>query len=152
MRGGIFVFLATVALLHVGAAFASESSHSNSSIAELHLSDMDGKAMLPVEDVEDMITVLSQEPAKYIAVDKFVSTDKRLTASVKRYEKVTLGLRDWPIDEVMFLLGGQVEITGSDGVSKIYSKGDLIVIPKGFTGQWRQLSTIEMATVVYGIE
>ena len=45
---------------------------------------------------------------------------------------------DWPVDEFMYFLEGQVEITNEDGSSRIYGPGDAIVMPKGFNGIWRQ--------------
>jgi uncharacterized cupin superfamily protein len=62
---------------------------------------------------------------------------------------VTLELHDWPVDEFMFIVEGQVEITDASGHSRIYGPGDALVMPRGFTGTWRQLSDIRKMQVSY---
>ena len=69
-----------------------------------------------------------------------------------RYSKITLRLSDWPVDEFMYFLEGQVEITNEDGSSKIYGAGDAIVMPKGFNGIWRQLTPIKKINISYPME
>jgi uncharacterized protein len=82
-------------------------------------------------------------------VDTFSSADNRLSVGLSKYKKVTLKLTNWPVDEVMLLLEGQVEITDSVGHSKIYKAGDLFIMPKGFNGTWRQLTDIKKMQVTY---
>ena len=43
-------------------------------------------------------------------------------------------------------------LTAEDGSSPIYGPGDAIVMPKGFTGTWRQLSPIKKIHVSYSME
>jgi len=86
-----------------------------------------------------------------VEVPRYKSVDGLLEASVKKYERITLELRNWPIDEVMYFVKGNVELTDASGKSQVYGPGDAIVIPRGFSGRWRQLNSIEMFTVTYGV-
>ena len=80
----------------------------------------------------------------------FLSADGRVHVGYSQYDKVTLQLSNWPVDEFMHILEGQVEITDESGTSKIYGPGDMFVMPKGFNGTWRQLSPIKKLDVYYG--
>jgi len=77
----------------------------------------------------------------------YQSADGATSVDVKKFEPLVLQMRDWPIDEFMVLLSGEVEIVdGSSHVTK-FKAGDAFVIPRGFVGFWRQRSRIEMFTV-----
>ena len=79
----------------------------------------------------------------------FASGDNKVMVDYSQYGTHTAALTDWGGDEFMFFIEGQVEITDSDGDSKVYGPGDMIVMPKGFTGTWRQLSPIRKISVTY---
>ncbi|MNE77536.1 hypothetical protein D3C80_1738570 [compost metagenome] len=49
----------------------------------------------------------------------------------------------------MYIIEGQLEISDEKGNSKVYGPGDAFVMPKGFSGTWRQLSKIKKMTVNY---
>ena len=88
------------------------------------------------ETIEDVPywRVVEGKGARASDATSFESADKRAEAGLSRYEKVTLELRDWPIDEFMLILSGEVEITDSSGRSRVYGPGDAFVMPKGFQG------------------
>lgn len=134
------------------AVFAPTLALADAGVVELKASDLRGAPMLPVEDVPTLFKRVSKEPASFAAVSKYSSTDRRLDASVKRFERITLALSDWPIDEFIYLLEGQVELTDAQGNVRTFSKSEAFILPKGFTGTWRQLSTVEMVTVEYDAE
>jgi hypothetical protein len=114
-------------------------------------SALNGKPLSPVGSGSDVhVSVIEGTASRYVAVPCYESADKLLKTSVKRYEKVTLDLRDWPVDEVMHFVSGKVEIIDAEGRSSTYGPGDTMVMPKGFSGRWRQLDTIEMITIEYG--
>lgn len=94
--------------------------------------------------------VTGSRGAKASGVSVFASADKKFDVGVSQYEQVTLALQDWPIDEFMYILEGRVEITDLKGNTKIYGPGDAFVMPKGFSGQWRQLSPIKKINISYG--
>lgn len=80
----------------------------------------------------------------------YVSADRKFDAGVSQYERVTLELKDWPIDEFMYIVEGQVEITDASGHKRVYGPGEAFVMPKGFNGTWKQLSDIKKIQVSYG--
>ena len=96
--------------------------------------------------------VIDGDNPKHGGLSSFTSADGRLQVGLARYSTVTLQLTDWYAHEFMYFLEGQVEITDEDGSSKIYGPGDAIVMPKGFNGTWRQLSTIKKIHVSYPME
>jgi uncharacterized cupin superfamily protein len=59
----------------------------------------------------------------------------------------------WVIDfheenEVMLLLSGRLRITDADGSAKELVKGDVFFIPRGWSGQWETLETMEKLYVI----
>ena len=80
----------------------------------------------------------------------FVSPDGLFQVGCSQYDKMTLQIKDWPIDEFMHILEGQVEITDESGASRVYGPGDMFVMPKGFSGTWRQLGPIKKLDAYYG--
>ena len=55
----------------------------------------------------------------------------------------------FPYDEFIVILKGRLVLTDKDGKTASYEKGDMLVVPKGFTGYWdmpeeyRELVVIE---------
>jgi uncharacterized cupin superfamily protein len=94
--------------------------------------------------------VTSGDKPSYGVREDFVSPDGRLRVDYSEYTPMTLALTNWPADEFMYFVDGQVEIRDSGGAGRIYGPGDMIVMPKGFTGTWRQLSAIKKISVTYG--
>ena len=113
-----------------------------------HLEDVE------LYDVEDrpFMKVIDGANPKHGGLSSFTSADGKLEAGLSRYSKVTLQLTNWYAHEFVYFLEGQVEITDEDGSSQIYGPGDAIVMPKGFTGTWRQLSPIKKIHVSYSME
>jgi uncharacterized cupin superfamily protein len=109
---------------------------------------LDTTATAALEDTEYW-TVVGEERPQAANVDTFSSADKAFVAGVSRYDRMTLELRDWPIDEFMYILEGQVEITPEGGQARTYGPGDAFVMPKGFKGTWRQLSPLRKIQVSY---
>ena len=60
---------------------------------------------------------------------------------------------DWQVDfheenEVMLVLSGRVRITNADGSAKELTKGDVFFIPRGWSGRWETLETMEKLYVI----
>jgi uncharacterized cupin superfamily protein len=106
-------------------------------------------SMRPVQAWSPYLKVVGPTHAKYVEVPVFRSGDGLLEVHMKRFEAVTLELMQWPVDEFMHLIKGQVEITTPTGHRERLRAGDSFVLPKGFSGTWRQLDTIDMMTVTY---
>jgi len=79
----------------------------------------------------------------------YSSSDQKFAAELGRYELAELVLSDWPADEFMYFLEGSVEITDADGHTERFSAGDALVMPKGFTGHWKQLTPIRKISIAY---
>lgn len=104
-----------------------------------------------IEDLSFM-KVIDGDDAQYGGLSSFISADNSFRVGSSTYTKVSLTLTNWPTNEFMYLLEGQIEITDEEGESKIYGSGDAIVMPKGFNGTWRQLSPIKKIHVSYSLE
>ncbi len=58
------------------------------------------------------------------------------SAGVWSSEAGTINIKNRARGEFCVLLEGQVEITDETGQTLRFTKGDALVIPKGFTGKW----------------
>jgi len=54
----------------------------------------------------------------------------------------------FPHDEFIYILSGDLLLTGTDGVERHYDAGDTLVIPKGFTGMWHQSENFRELVVI----
>lgn len=105
-------------------------------------------AQQPIGSYAFMKLIEGVDPAYGVRED-FVSADGKLRVDYSEYTPVTLELTDWPADEFMLFVEGQVEITDAQGRAKIYGPGDMILMPRGFSGTWRQLSPIRKISVTH---
>lgn len=51
-------------------------------------------------------------------------------------------------DEFILVLDGKLILTGPDGVSQAYLAGDSLVVPKGFSGEWKMLGNYRELVVI----
>jgi ethanolamine utilization protein EutQ (cupin superfamily) len=133
-----------------GAAMAGDGT--SPAVRLLSADPAEGLGAQPIEEYPFMQVIAAAGRAEYGSRDLLVSGDGRLRVDHSRYAQVTLRLVDWPMDEVMYFLEGQVEITDAAGNGAIYGPGDLILMPRGFTGTWRQLSDIRKISISYAPE
>lgn len=54
----------------------------------------------------------------------------------------------FPHDEFIYILSGDLLLTGTDGVERHYNAGDTLMIPKGFTGIWHQSENFRELVVI----
>jgi len=54
----------------------------------------------------------------------------------------------FPHDEFIYILSGDLRLTGADGIERHYAAGDTLVIPKGFTGIWHQSANFRELVVI----
>lgn len=108
-----------------------------SSIVTISPADLDGKVMSVLDSSSKNAVLLSGSGNHYIEVARYTSADGHFASSIKRYERITLRLQHWPIDEFMHLLKGSVVLTDASGHSQTYTTGDSFVIPKNFDGEWK---------------
>lgn len=101
--------------------------------------------------IENNVTMRVTEGQGGVAewVVAYQSADERLTVDVSTYDKFEAELRNWPVDEVMVILEGEVEIIDYKGRAQLFSPGDVLLMPKGFNGIWRQTGPIRKVAVSY---
>ncbi|USI77617.1 cupin domain-containing protein [Sphingopyxis sp. USTB-05] len=148
-RSRLQLFAALTALAVSQPALAAEGGGTRH-ITQLKLSDLEGQPASTLDLAPAVPGDAKQPSISYTAVPRYESKDRKLLASVKRYAKMTLPLRDWPVDEFMQLMVGEVEIVDEAGTVTRYRDGDAILIPRGFNGIWRQLTDVEFIAVEYG--
>lgn len=62
---------------------------------------------------------------------------------------VELDVRNYPCDEFMTIIEGEVELSDEEGASKRLSAGDSFFIKKGHNGFWRQAGRLRKYAVCY---
>jgi len=62
---------------------------------------------------------------------------------------VELSLRDYPCDEFMTLIEGEVEVTDEQGEMRLLAPGDSFFLKKGHNGLWRQPGRLRKYSVCY---
>ena len=149
MKNNLNLLLCVVILF--GNNSIADKQMNDNNIIDLDLSQLEAVELYPVEDYPFMKVIDGDEPLAG-GVTSFQSNDGKFDVGSSRYSKITLRLSDWPVDEFMYFLEGEVEITNEDGSSKIYGPGDAIVMPKGFNGIWRQLTPIKKINISYPME
>lgn len=145
----VLSFLLLLVVTATAAALGATATNQSVQIVSVKPGSLAGHAMAPVKDAPPYFKVVGTTTARYVEVPAYTSVDKNFEVSVKNYEQVTLSLVDWPVDEFMYLLDGRVEIIDKAGVSKVYAAGDSLVLPKGFTGTWKELTGVKMITAIY---
>ncbi len=94
--------------------------------------------------------MLSGKGAEGRAVFQFAGEDGKFLVGVAEYlGEAELQLRDWPFDESMFFLAGELEIVSESGRKTVVRAGEAVVPPKGFNGSWKELSPINKISVMY---
>ncbi len=129
----------------------ADDKMTNKNIVQLDSGQLETVELSAVTDYPFMKVIGGDNPVSG-GLTSFQSSDGKLEVGFSRFSQVTLRISNWPVDEFMYFLEGQVEITNEDGSSRIYGPGDAIVMPKGFNGIWRQLSPIKKINISYPVE
>jgi uncharacterized cupin superfamily protein len=151
MRAAFIIATVGLTITTLSIAQDAQAPSPGVAIVELKQEPLSG-AKFSLVKPESFMTSAANAPIQAAGVEEFVSSDKRLSAGYSKYKKVTLKLTNWPVDEVMLLLKGEVEITDNAGHSHVFRQGDAFVMPKGFSGTWRQLGDIEKMQVAYSVK
>ena len=83
---------------------------------------------------------------------------EKLTCMVYEADDGLLQFTDLPYDEQVIVLNGTAILTSEDGERHVFTKGDVFVAPKGWTGTWelkdgyRELITFESKSVEYAMQ
>lgn len=62
---------------------------------------------------------------------------------------VELRFRDYPCDEFMTLIDGEVEVSDEEGITQRLTSGDSFLLKKGHKGLWRQSGRLRKYSVCY---
>ena len=74
---------------------------------------------------------------------------KELIVEVYADDEVKIRVSEpFPHDEFIYVLSGELLLTGTDGVERYYSAGDSLLVPKGFTGMWHQSENFRDLVVI----
>ncbi len=133
--------------LMCGVVLAEEEAV-HKSIVSLDAEVLGDIALSPVNEYPFMQVIAGDNPVAG-SLNGFHSSDGKFEVGFYEGSEVTLKITDWPVHEVMVFLEGLVEITDENGASRIYGPGNALVMPKGFSGTWRQLSAIRKISVTY---
>lgn len=79
----------------------------------------------------------------------FTRPEAKLRAGIWRSEAYTERYDDYPVDEFMIVLEGEVTLQG-DGFNDTFRKGDAFLVPKGFRGIWHQPTAMLKFYVISG--
>ena len=147
---GMFFLTDSIAMPKLSKPQAAKEQIKVETIKIIHMdpTQLDNIELSP-ENGYSFMEVMDGDNPEAGSLQSYKSNDGKFNAGLSHYSKMTLRLKDWPQDEFMYFLEGQVEITNEDGSSKVYGPGDAIVMPKGFSGTWRQLSAIKKIHVSY---
>ena len=67
-----------------------------------------------------------------------------LRAGVWQAQAYSERLRDYPYDEIIFVVDGSVSIIDGAGNEERFSAGDCFVLQRGFDGEWRQQESLKI--------
>ena len=73
-----------------------------------------------------------------------------LRAGIWRCGAYTERYDNYPVDEFMVVLDGEVTLTSDGGFSDTYRRGDSFLLPKGFKGTWHQPGPMLKYYVIIG--
>lgn len=99
------------------------------------------------ENTDDLKIVAGKPKNSFAQIYK--SADGRFTAGPSTLGTATATLTNFKVNQFMTLLAGEVEVTDKNGKIQKFGPGDSFVIPKGFSGTWKDLSPIRFQAVMY---
>ena len=68
--------------------------------------------------------------------EKVVFRGEELIGCIWKSESGVLRDVDYPFDQVVFVMEGELTLKPDNGKEEHYKKGDIFLYPKGFTGLW----------------
>lgn len=89
----------------------------------------------------DPATVISGDP-KEIGHSFFTNEAGNVSSGVWECTPSKERLDGYSCDELMVILEGSVTLTDTEGHAETFTKGDVLVVPKGFKGTWEVTETL----------
>lgn len=127
---------------------ASGPASTSQSVISIKPHSIDSTTPQPVTNTPFMRITSGNNPT-YRSAIVFTSADGKLQVDVSSYDTMSLATSNWPVDEFMVFLEGQVEIADAAGHRETYGPGDSIVAPHGLSSTWRQLCPVTKLSVSY---
>ncbi len=81
-------------------------------------------------------------------LELFRGHDERLTSGLWEAGAFSQQIDAYPVDEVCFLLSGQVTLTDADGHESVFTPGDGFAIRKGTPCTWTQSGPVRKVYVI----
>jgi len=140
-----------IAISHVPSSNGSGKSSDGlqKGILSVSVDVLDSKTLAPMTAGEPYLSI--DHARRFVESPIYRSQDGRFQVQVKRFEAMTIALKNWPIDEFMHIQRGHVKLTTPDGNKTVHGPGSSFVLPRGFSGHWEQDDTLDMITAEYGI-
>ena len=79
---------------------------------------------------------------------QIVFDGEELTGALWKSEPGILKIENYPYDQIVFVIKGNVFLTDSRNITKNYTAGQTFIIPKGFSGRWDMPEMYEEFIVV----
>ena len=80
--------------------------------------------------------------------EKVVFKGEELIGAIWKSEPGVLRDVNYPFDQVVVVLEGELILTPDSGKKQKYKKGDIFLYPKGFTGLWEMPETYKELIIV----
>lgn len=132
-----------------GISYAADSPSPN---ANLEIVRIDPAALKTAtkEDAKSTETfkILTGKP-KISDARFYKSADNHFSVGVSSLGITTLALKDWESDQFVHFFSGNVVVTEKSGKIQRFGPGDSLIIPKGYSGSWKNLSPIRIITIYY---
>ena len=78
------------------------------------------------------------------AFDKFIDSPSQVRAGVWEATAYAEKVRDYPYNEIVFVVEGSISIFDEDGHEELFEASDCFFLEKGFNGEWRQHSKLKI--------
>lgn len=83
--------------------------------------------------------VLEGKPSYETWLTRELPAEGKLRTGLWTGEPGTLTMRKYPTDEVCTIIYGKIEITNEDDSVLVLNPGDSVLVPKGWSGTWRNV-------------
>ncbi len=110
-------------------------------IRAVNLTDAGAHALLtdPRQMVMSAPEIRSPKEWENLVVDR---SSKEVRVGTWKCEPYTDKIVEYEYDEFMYMISGTVELIYPDGTSDNFGPGQAFLLPKGFTGTWKQPETV----------
>ncbi|MCG7521889.1 cupin domain-containing protein [Ruegeria sp. Ofav3-42] len=110
-------------------------------IRAVNLTDANAHALMadPRQMVMSAPEIASPTEWENLVIDR---ASDEVRVGTWKCEPYTDEIVDYEYDEFMYMISGTVELIYSDGTSDSFGPGQAFLLPKGFTGTWKQPETV----------